>query len=201
MPDADNVQGAVLPLKDTRVRDIIFYRYRRAHRTRPTWKQISQAIAEVRGKLLETWKGCLTIPNNPTFRVMLKAGELKESWVGSAGELLELLTAVNHHNGVLDEGETLPDNEDMMGIWPRDNFRRLCAHGVELCRPKRRAQKRLSAWRTVTPDDDTRDALTKEVSPNGATPKHNVENNKLPTDAHVGYTEEERVLLTIINGE
>ena len=198
MPNAGASEGVVLPLRDARVRDLVFYRYRHAHQARPTWKQIGQAMAEVRGKLFETWDGCLTIPDNPTMRVMLKAGELKAGWVGSAGELLELLSAVNHANGILAEGEKLPENEDMMGIWLRDNYGRLAAHGIKLTRPQRRARKRLWAWRKVTTGNDTCDTTPEEVSLNANAPNPKVENKNRPIDTHVGYTEEEQALLDII---
>src|SRR5437660_4899879 len=88
MPHAEDAKRMVVPLQSQAVRDLLFYRYRVRHRSRPIWKQIGQAIAEVRGKLLETWDGVSTTGDSPTLRVMLHTAELIESWIGSAADLL-----------------------------------------------------------------------------------------------------------------
>jgi hypothetical protein len=199
LPHADPEKRAILPLKDFRVRDLVFYRYYEAHQSRPTWKQIAQALAQVRGKLLATWNGSAFIQDCPVLRVMLKAAERMESWVGTAADLLVMLTALDRELSILNEGEKLPYNEDAMGIWLRDNNRRLSARGMKVYRPRRKARERLWAWLTVTASDDTHDTLPTEVSPQTMQPNQMEANNNRQNDAHVGYSEEEQLLLNIIN--
>src|SRR5262249_39751242 len=162
------------------------------------WRQIHQAIADVRGKLLETWDGASIAGDSPTLRVVLKAAELVESWCGSAGELLNRLIHVDHLHS-LGFGDELPTNEDAMGIWLRDNYGALRANGIRVWRPRRHRQKRLWAWRKVTTEGDTRDASADHVSLDVTRRNQNADNKQCPTDTRDAWTEEQLLLQNIVN--
>lgn len=198
MPNAERAKRMVIPLQSQIVRDLLSYRFRARHHSRPNWKQIRQAVAEVRGKLLETWDGTSVPTESPTLRVLLKAAELLESWMGSAGELRDLLTRLDHQFD-LGAGEGLPPNEDAMGIWLRDNYAAICANGIKIWRPKRCREKRRWAWRKVTIDADTGDTSSGNVSPEVSLRNQNAENEQRPVDTCDTLTEEEKMLQHLIN--
>jgi hypothetical protein len=165
----------------------------------PTGKQISQAIADVHGKLLETWEGAAVTRDDPTLRVLLKASRLIEGWVGSATELLNLLISVDREHHILQRGEKLPKDEYAMGTWLRDNYQTVRANGIDLTHPPRKNRKRLWAWRKVTIDRDTCDTSPAQVSPDVPQPNPKADNEKRPNDAR-DTLNEEQILLNILKG-
>jgi len=159
MAAGDSDQHLVCRLDDQAVSDFVTYRYFTEFKEVPFPRDIGAALAIVKGELWHSRREPIVEDTGPVMRTMCKAAAIKESWIGSAGDLLNLLHTMVRDNLLLKEGEELPASPDAMGIWLSNNALRLRARGMELYRPKPTAQKRLWAWRRVSQANDTSDAL------------------------------------------
>jgi hypothetical protein len=159
MAAGNSDQHIVCRLDDQAVFDLLTYRYFAEHKKAPPPRDISAALAIIKGELWHTRREPLIEDTCPVLRAMCKAAEIKESWGGAAGELLALLQTLVRDNLLLKEGEELPASPDAMGVWLSKNALKLSGRGIELYRPKATATKRLWAWRRVSSVCDTPDAL------------------------------------------
>ncbi len=156
-------------LEDPPVRDVLLVLHRAAFGTLPTSRDIDQALALIRGEL---WLARSKAPVNlrPGTRLILAAAATRESWVGSASELLTVLSQLDRDTDTLAPNEELPSIPDALGIELSKCALELRGRGIELFRPRRRDKKRLWAWRALSPDADTSAAfmtvrLTEPSSP------------------------------------
>jgi hypothetical protein len=159
IPARGNQAHTTLPLADSRVGDLLLYRYHEAFGNLPAVRQITQALALVRGCLWHSRDSHARSQPRPVVRLISEAAKSRNSWVGSADEMLTLLENLEQEMPVLTNGESLPESPDALGVELGKCGLELRENNIELYRPKRRDIKRLWAWRALNPDADTSDTM------------------------------------------
>ncbi len=198
---ASNGQKRTWRLNAPAVTDLLTYRYFSENKERPSPRDIGAAMAIVRGELWHTRSEPIIEDTCPVLRTMCKAATIKESWMGSASELLSLLQEVSRDNDLLQNGEELPRNPDAMGIWLSKNVLTLRANGIELYRPRPTAQKRLWAWLRLPQPNDTYGASDGQEPGVASSDNDKQANEMRSSDTCDTLTEKQREILTILKGE
>jgi hypothetical protein len=171
--------GIAVPLRDRRVKSSLVYRYRQTCGGFLTTKLLRTAIDFVEGRLLDTRKPEPSLRHCPITACLATLIRDTGGGAGSAEELLDSLRKVAKKYDLWALADALPDSPDKLGLWLTANTVALKAFGIDLTRPKRRAQKRLWDWRAIVPHDGS-DTLEDYLSliPNAAKAPQNKESVK-----------------------
>lgn len=158
---SDKTASTLYELRHQVTRDVLLYRYRERTRDLPQRGLVDQEISIVHGQLWNERKKSTRAVHCVT-RLIAKAAEDQESWLGSATDLLTLIEQTNQTYNILKENEQLPSNENALGILLGKLVLELRGEGLWLYRPSRKDTKRLWAWKRLTFPDDASDTFTEE---------------------------------------
>lgn len=138
----DQSSSSLCEIRHQITKDFLAYRYRKVKRKSPPRGVVDMAISIVHGEL---WSEQLPPVHglHCVTRLILTIAKVRASWAGSATELLEMVKDAKQQDAeqqdaILDKKESLPENEDALGICLRKIMLELESQGIRLYRPPRR---------------------------------------------------------------
>jgi hypothetical protein len=136
---------------DGMLRDVLRFRLLSAHRVVATRGQIVDAIAVTRGELVCARQPTAG-PRRPLVLLIVRAMEIKEEFVGSSSEMLELLRKAAYTMNI-----EPPKSPDSLGKALKGVVAELRTYGIELLKLSRTPQRRLWSCCKLTGPNDTSD--------------------------------------------